>query len=101
MRFAYSPLAEVVESLHMLAAGRIRPVHRKWFLGIQDRLAGVDMALLHAVVPARPCIASFLLGATGPGTTIEHQLRMVTEMSTEQLNDGLAEVWCGAPMPAQ
>ncbi|MGH8777131.1 MAG: hypothetical protein ACRDWI_18950 [Jiangellaceae bacterium] len=28
VRFAYSPLAEVAESLHMLAAGRIDPMHR-------------------------------------------------------------------------
>jgi DNA-binding transcriptional ArsR family regulator len=101
MRFAYSPLAEVAESLYMLGSRRIHPVHRGWFDSVRARLAGADMALLHAVVPTRAYMASFLFGGTtGPGTTIDQQLQLVAEMSSEQLNDDLTEVWRGETMPA-
>jgi DNA-binding transcriptional ArsR family regulator len=58
------------------------------------------MALLQAVVPARSCVASFLFGgASGPGTTIEQQLQLVAEMSPEQLETDLSEVWHGDALP--
>jgi DNA-binding transcriptional ArsR family regulator len=100
MRFAYSPLAEVAESLYMLSSGRVHHVHRGWYHSVRNRLADADMALLHAVVPARSYIASFLFGGTsGPGTTFEQQLALVASMSSEQLNADLTEVWGADAMP--
>jgi hypothetical protein len=45
-RFAYSPLIEVAESLYMLSAAQVVPVHRKWFEATRDSLRRVDLTLL-------------------------------------------------------
>jgi hypothetical protein len=67
MRFAYSPLVEVAESLYMLSYGSVEPVHRAWYGAVRRRLNRVDLELLQAVVPAHSYIADFLLpGATYP-----------------------------------
>jgi hypothetical protein len=42
-RFAYSPLAEVAESLRMIASGRIHFLHRAWFATVREDLHRVDM----------------------------------------------------------
>jgi DNA-binding transcriptional ArsR family regulator len=100
MHFAYSPLAEVGESLYMLSSGRIHPVHREWFKAVRPRLTGVDMALLRAVVPPRSYIASFLfIGASDPATTIDNQLQLLAQMQTDELGAELAAIWRGETMP--
>jgi DNA-binding transcriptional ArsR family regulator len=101
-RFAFSPLAEVAESLYMLAGGAVHPLHRTWFESVRPALGRVDLALLEAVIPARPLIADFLFtGATDPMTTIEQQLRLVEELPADHLAQELAEVWQGESIPAQ
>lgn len=102
LRFAYSPLAEVAESLYVLQSGAIPAVHRRWFAMVRSRLDGVDMPALRAIVPApRPHVASFLLtGARQPGTSIDTQLQMVAELPPERLRADLDVVWGGA-MPAR
>ncbi len=99
-RFAFSPLAEVAESLYMLDSGAVHPLHRSWFDHVQSVLDGVDLELLHAVVPARPLIADFLFaGATDPATTIEQQLELVAQMPSTDLESELEDVWQGEAMP--
>src|SRR6266540_3002399 len=102
MRFAYSPLAEVAESLYMVNSGRIHRLHRAWFDMARDGLRRVDMALLRAIVPApRPHVASFLLGgATDPATTIEQQLKLVADCPADRLRTDLEVVWRGVLPPA-
>ena len=53
MRFAYSPLAEVTESLHMLnlSCGPVPELYRGWFERIRGSLRLVDMPLLRVVAP--------------------------------------------------
>ena len=100
MRFAYSPLAEVAESLYMLSAGQIRPMHRAWFAMTRDALRRVDLTLLRAVVPARGSVASFLLsGAADAATSIDQQLRLVADYPSEQLRQDLDVVWGGEQLP--
>jgi DNA-binding transcriptional ArsR family regulator len=100
-RFAYSPLAEVAESLHMITSGRIHFLHRAWFSGVREALHGVDMGLLAAIVPPRPFIADFLFtGASDTATTIEDQLKLVAGMPAWQLRREVEEVWQGEPLPA-
>jgi DNA-binding transcriptional ArsR family regulator len=98
--FAYSPLAEVVTSLHMLAGGRVRPVHQRWLELVRDRLQGVDLELLSAIVPARPLIASFLfVGADDPRTTIEEQLGVLASVDPTGVRTEMESVWGSDPMP--
>lgn len=101
MRFAYSPLAEVGESLYMLASGRIPPVHRGWYEAVRPRLAAadIDVALLRAIIPGTPFVPSYLFDSTaGPATTIEHQLDLVASISPQELRDKLELVCDGEPL---
>src|SRR4029453_18033861 len=100
-RFAYSPLAEVAESLHMIASGRIHFLHRAWFATVREDLHRVDMRLLAAIVPPKRFIADFLFtGAFDTATTIEDQLKQVAVMPAPALRRDIEEVWQGEPMPA-
>jgi DNA-binding transcriptional ArsR family regulator len=99
-RFAYSPLAEIAESLHLLSAPREPAVYEGWFAFVRPRLHRVDMALLTAVVPPRPFIADFLLlGAVDRSTTVEQQLQRLASLPAEVLRRDLEGVWRGDPLP--
>jgi len=97
LRFAYSPLAEVAESLYVLHCGQIPDLHRAWLDKVRKHLRRVDMAVLRAIVPApRPHVASFLLaGAREPSTSIDAQLAMVADLAPERLRADLEVVWRG------
>jgi DNA-binding transcriptional ArsR family regulator len=97
LRFAYSPLAEVAESLYVLHSGVIPDVHQGWFDKTRSRLRHVDTEVLGAIVPApRPHVASFLLaGAREPGTSIDAQLATVAGSPTDRLRADLEVVWRG------
>lgn len=100
MRFAYSPLAEVAESLLMLACGHVQPMFQGWFDEVQPRLANVDTTLLTAVVPDHPYLVDFMFaGATDPTTTIEDQLALLVECPPEQLRSDLEMAWKGYELP--
>src|SRR5215472_1780366 len=101
-RFAYSPLAEVGESLYALAAGSVYGLHRGWYESVAPRLGGVDMELLRAVVPPRPWIADFLFaGAVDATTSIEAQLELLCDLPHAEFAAELQAVWQGSPPPAR
>jgi DNA-binding transcriptional ArsR family regulator len=102
MRFAYSPLAEVAESLCVLNSGQIPSMHHAWFEMTRGRLRRVDMDVLRAIVPApRPHVANFLLsGATEPSTSIDRQLALVAACPTARLRTDLETVWRDTLPPA-
>lgn len=102
MRFAYSPLAELAESLYVLSSQRMEPHQRAWYASVHRRVQDVDLALLRAVVPAHPFIARFLFtGARDPATSIEQQLEQVARTAPQVLHDDLAVVWAGRAFPAE
>lgn len=102
MRFAYSPLAEVAESLHMLRCGQIRELHRGWYDMIRGSLRRVDMSLLWAVSPPSCATARFMfVGAADTSTTIERQLQMVADYPADQLRQDLSELWGGRELPSE
>ncbi len=101
MRFAYSPLTEVAESLYMLHSGRINPLHRGWFEMMRADLRRVDTDLLRVVIPGRGRIAGFLLGGITDGAAgIESQLELLTRCPPAQLRADLDRVWHGDQLPA-
>jgi DNA-binding transcriptional ArsR family regulator len=97
LRFAYSPLAEVAESVYVLNSGNIPAVHHQWYAKVRSRLQDVDLDVLRAIVPApRPHVASFLLaGAHEPATSFASQLDLVASRSAAQLRADLEVVWRG------
>lgn len=60
IRFAFSPLAEAVTSLRALSQGRRAGVHGPWLASVGDRLGGVDMDLLTALVRPTGYVPDFL-----------------------------------------
>lgn len=99
-RFAYSPLAEIGESLYLLATGSAAVPHAGWLEEVRPRLRRVDRALLTAVVPARPFLAGFFLrGAADRSTGVEQQLRALAATPVDLLRRDLAEVWQDTPPP--
>lgn len=100
-RFAYSPLAEVAESLYLLSSRRYGPFHRAWAQETVGRLDAVDMELLGAVVPARPCLADFFaVGVTDATTSFDRQLQALADLPTDLVRRELETVWRGDPLPA-
>lgn len=99
-RFAYSPLAEVAESLHRLLAGRLHPLHQPWLPCAREALRHADAELLAAVLPGGRVMASFLfVGADSPATTMEEQLETLLALPAEEIRSELARVWAGASPP--
>ncbi|HEX6578666.1 MAG TPA: DUF5937 family protein [Jiangellaceae bacterium] len=102
VRFAYSPLVEVAESLYMLSSGSIAPVHRAWHAAVRERLHATDLDLLQAVVPARSYIADFLLpGATYPARTITGQLEKLAGLPADRIRGDIEDAWHGQPPPVR
>jgi DNA-binding transcriptional ArsR family regulator len=100
MRFVYSPLVEVAESLYLLAKEDVPQLHRSWLRTVRTDLAGVDMTLLHAVVPARNWMARFFFdGPAATSVTMDGQLRYLADLPHEVLHRDLGEVWHGTPFP--
>jgi DNA-binding transcriptional ArsR family regulator len=101
MRFAYSPLMEVAESLYMLSSGRVQLLHRTWLDKARDGLQSVDLALLGAVVPARGYLADFFsAGLTGPSTTIEQQLSVISHLPADEIRREIEAAWQAEPLPS-
>lgn len=93
-RFAYSPLAEAVESLHQVHSGNVHPLHRGWYAEASEGLRRVDSDLLRSVIHPGNHLADFLFaGASGIETTIEDQLHLVATWPPEQFLTELERTW--------
>lgn len=101
LRFAYSPLAEVAESLYCLSSGVVSAPLRGWLETTRARLGGLNLPLLYAVVPPHSSMASFLFtGARDPATSIDRQLEELTAIEPDRFREDIGEVWWGQPTPA-
>ncbi|MCO6005622.1 DUF5937 family protein [Actinoallomurus purpureus] len=60
VRFAFSPLWELMHSLRVLAEPSRRALHLPWVRAVRPRLQGLDLTPLHALVPADGYIPDFL-----------------------------------------
>jgi DNA-binding transcriptional ArsR family regulator len=98
-RFAYSPLAEIAESLYLLSSRRAPVIYERWLAFVRRRLDRVNMTLLTAVVPPRPFMADFLLGAVDRVTTVEQQLEQLASVPVDVLRRDLEAVWQADPLP--
>ena len=99
-RFAFSPLAEVGASLRLLAQPRPAHPHSPWLRRVRPLLDDVDMELLLALVPQSRWAPDFLYPpATGPETSLQAQLEALAAVDVEALEEDLAKVWEGRPLP--
>ncbi|MBB5779487.1 DUF5937 family protein [Nonomuraea jabiensis] len=60
IRFAFSPMWELVASLRTLQGPARQSIHLPWLKAVRPRLAGLDLAELFALVPAGGYIADFI-----------------------------------------
>jgi hypothetical protein len=60
LRFAISPLMELHHSVRALEHPEARVLHLPWVAATRDRVAGLDMALLHALHPRRAYTPDFI-----------------------------------------
>ena len=99
-RFAFSPLAEVGASLRLLAQPRPAHPHSPWLQQVRLLLDDVDMELLLALVPQSRWAPDFLYPrATGPETSLQAQLEALAVVDAAVLEEDLAKVWEGRPLP--
>ncbi|MFC4014836.1 DUF5937 family protein [Nonomuraea purpurea] len=60
IRFAFSPVWELVASLRTLQGPARQSIHLPWLKAVRPRLAGLDLAELFALVPPSGYIADFV-----------------------------------------
>ncbi|MFI7640249.1 DUF5937 family protein [Nonomuraea sp. NPDC049400] len=60
IRFAFSPMWELVASLRTLQKPARHSIHLPWLKAVRPRLAGLDLAELFALVPLTGYIADFI-----------------------------------------
>lgn len=99
LRFAYSPLSEAINSLHMLHSGRVTALHSRWADSARLQLRDLDTTLLRAIVPAGTNVLTPPIDLNG-ANTIEHQLQLLADWSPSLLRAELESLWEGLPMPA-
>ena len=99
LRFAYSPLEQAINSLHMLHSGQVDPLHRRWAETAREQLRDLDTTLLRAIVSPQRVVLMPPLDLTG-ANTIDRQLRLLADWPPSLLRAELEAVWCGLPMPA-
>jgi DNA-binding transcriptional ArsR family regulator len=99
MRFGFSPITELVDSLDMLHANHIDPLYQDWAKRTRTRIRGLDDDLLRAVVPHRGMMPDFPVGDAGAATTIEQQLQLLADWPVEALRAELEAVWPGCDLP--
>lgn len=99
VRFAFSPLWELVLSLIVLRDPARHSLHLPWVRNVRPVLASLDLTELFALVPVRGVTADFL---TAPPTTplpeFAAELQLVRQVPAEQVLADVADV-VGVPEP--
>lgn len=100
VRFAHSPIREVVTSLLVLQDPRRQPMYGQWLSTIRPQLAGLRLELLVALAPTGRYLPSFLLPApTGPWPVLADELDTVTATHPAVVREELDLVRDGRPLP--
>jgi DNA-binding transcriptional ArsR family regulator len=81
IRFAFSPIAETVTSLRALSLARRHGLHSPWLTTVDQRLDGVDMRLLTALVRPNGYVPDFLTPPP-PGRTASMESSLVQVAGT-------------------
>jgi DNA-binding transcriptional ArsR family regulator len=101
VRFAISPLFEIAASLDVLRDPARHAMHAPWVATARERLAGLDLALLEAVVPAEGYRPDFVHPPPErPRAGFASELARVRATPPEQVARDLAWAYEGAPPPA-
>ena len=100
VRFAISPLFEIAASLDVLRDPERHAMHAPWIATARERLAGLDLALLEALVPAAGYRPDFVHPPPErPRAGFASELARVRATPPEQVARDLQWAYEGAPPP--
>ncbi|MFG1695918.1 DUF5937 family protein [Nonomuraea sp. NPDC049309] len=98
IRFAFSPMWELVASLRTLRAPARQSVHLPWLKAVRPRLAGLDLTELFALVPPTGYLADFLTPPPDtPMPDFAGELDRVRRSDPGQVKQEAARLRAGAP----
>jgi hypothetical protein len=101
VRFAHSPVRELVASLLVLQDRSRRAMHGRWLAAVQPRLGGLRLDLLTALVPLGPYLPSFLPPAVSrPWPELAEELDAITASPAALVRAELDQVYQGGSLPA-
>ena len=101
VRFAISPLFEIAASLDVLRDPARHAMHAPWVATARERLGGLDLALLEAVVPEAGYRPDFIHPPPErPRAGFASELARVRETPPEQVARDLAWAYDGGEPPA-
>src|SRR3954454_9705026 len=91
LRFAISPMWEVVASLRRLRDPAGAGIHLPWITGLRDgRLAGVDLNVALRLTPPRGYVPDFLSPPpTTPLARCEDEIDLVPATKPDEVRNGL------------
>jgi DNA-binding transcriptional ArsR family regulator len=101
VRFAHSPVAELVASLRVLHDPGRQHMYGGWLSAVQGRLSELRLDLLTALAPTGRYLPAFLLPPpTGPWGVLADQLDAVAATPPAAVRAELEKVRDGRPLPA-
>jgi DNA-binding transcriptional ArsR family regulator len=100
-RFACSVLHETIASLRAVADPSAHAMHLPWLREAVPRLAGLDLALLRALVPAEGYVPDFVMPPPdSPMPDLTAELNRVEATPADQVHEELREAFPDGPPPA-
>jgi DNA-binding transcriptional ArsR family regulator len=101
VRFAHSPVRELVTSLLVLQDPQRRAMHGRWLAAVRPRLGELRLELLTALVPLSPHLPAFLLPAVSkPWPELADELDAVAASPAALVRSELDQAYQGRPLPA-
>jgi DNA-binding transcriptional ArsR family regulator len=101
VRFAHSPIRELVASLLVLQEPRRQSMHGRWLATVRPQLGSLRLDLLFGLTPVGPYLPSFLLPPpTGPWGVLTGELAAIAATSPAVVRAELDLVRQGRPLPA-
>ena len=101
LRFAISPLMELHTSVRALEHPEAKALHLPWVAATRERVADIDMALLHALQPRRPTRpTSSARRRESPLGELEEELEEMLATPPEQVRLELRRAYEGRALPA-
>lgn len=93
IRFAFSPLWELVLSLVVLRAPAQHSLHLPWVRSVRPRLTGLDLSELFALTPVRGIVADFLSPPpTSPLPDFAAELELIRDTPKKRILADITDV---------
>jgi DNA-binding transcriptional ArsR family regulator len=100
LRFAHSPIGELIASLRVLQEPRRQHMYGKWISAVRGQLSGLELDLLLALVPIGRYLPDFVMPPpTQPWEVLADELGMVATTPPYHVRAELEQLYPDRPMP--